>query len=521
MPNLFNPIPDKGNKRARHLVRLAILAFVWSIAGVESVAHAEKTIPPTSPWLLNWKVETAGPGQGGKQSPAPWWNKDWHYRIKVTAPFSYAMRQDVPVHVRMNLDQFARKLGLDSAIDGNSVRVVEVQPGGPVEIPARLINDSQVPPDGGPTTRLSWIMPGQTFPRQERRFHVYFDTATAGDKPEPNYPPGKLPSDNHLRNANFTKAGKEKLPADWLISAGRMSPGRFLSVGQTGLRLHVYADNRNELTTDPFVISQKVPLSSPAGKELIAKATFLVENGGYTGCPVDLRIRQLDDAGKEIDTELTDGIDTARSCIAATGQPVTLAVPVNLKPGTASLEFTVLIKPALAQLTPGRGEVRAEPAKDPLFKPREWRGETQVKSKAADLAIQLKDLTLGDNNEIWIETNLPRYFVPGALKAAQPFNTAYLLQGKNTLIFNTFPAASLGWGWGKPMHFDPRKGTVELWIRPNWDYTDGKTHVILRDHSAGEGVKLAEAGKTMGGVEVFLAKMMNPRLLPGVSTGFS
>ncbi len=141
----------------------------------------------------------------------PWWNDDWHFRLPVMVQSGPQPRQNAVAEYTLNFNELFSQIGeIGSAVDANSIRVVEVKRSGKIinEQPSQFDPDEDFDPLRRARGKLSWLL-GEFPAKTARFFHIYFHTNLYGFKTKPAF--------NHLvvlesSNNDFMNA---KTPFGW------------------------------------------------------------------------------------------------------------------------------------------------------------------------------------------------------------------------------------------------------------------------------------------------------------------
>lgn len=104
---------------------------------------------------------------------ADWWNKDWHYRFLVEIGSREYDRLDHIVRIKEDFGLVLKQIGVDDALDANSVRVVEYNPSGKI---ARQVLAQFDPGPAQDKGEILFIIPGRFKAGDKKLFYSYFDT---------------------------------------------------------------------------------------------------------------------------------------------------------------------------------------------------------------------------------------------------------------------------------------------------------------------------------------------------------
>jgi len=166
-----------------------------------------------------------GRASGGKDRAAPWWNRDWRYRVRVQVP---PIVTTDAVTVWVNFADVLKDLGpAADQLDTNSLRVLEVdeQGNGKKEIP--FLFEERI----GKMAGWGWL----TWPGSDSRlYEIYFDSKAHGPKEAPRLQiPRSLAAQcvNLVPNPSFEEPnpGEKRLPADWTFEGQDLATGKWRS----------------------------------------------------------------------------------------------------------------------------------------------------------------------------------------------------------------------------------------------------------------------------------------------------
>lgn len=121
----------------------------------------------------------------------PWWNSDWHFRLPVMVQSGPQPHHNAVAEYSLNFNELFSRIGeIGSAVDVNSIRVVEVQRSGIIidERPSQFDPDEDFDPLRRARGKLTWLL-GELPAKSARFFHIYFDTNLHGFKTKPVFNP--------------------------------------------------------------------------------------------------------------------------------------------------------------------------------------------------------------------------------------------------------------------------------------------------------------------------------------------
>ena len=109
-----------------------------------------------------------------------WWNSNYRYRLPVEVSAAGYERIDKPVEAQLNFTDLLRKMGVSSAFNENSIRIVEADTAGAVIDESVMFQFDKVvdyKADRNAKGTLVFILKGVTSADRARKYHVYFETA--------------------------------------------------------------------------------------------------------------------------------------------------------------------------------------------------------------------------------------------------------------------------------------------------------------------------------------------------------
>ena len=221
--------------------------------------------------ILSLKQAAAGPDRGDSSTErdakphgarqSQWWNAAFTYRMPVTVNAGGRSRRDAIVKTQL------RPPVPGERVDPNSVRIVALDGGTPVEVPSVCRRG------GTGTCQLMWQVRGLVQPLTPRTYHVYFDVERDGPgKAAPDY--GRLEwadaddnGRNLVRNAGFEDPARKDpmLPEGWELEVtGEDTDGASAALvtdsvhsGRRAVRFDV------EAVTSRVMLKQRIPAIKP------------------------------------------------------------------------------------------------------------------------------------------------------------------------------------------------------------------------------------------------------------------
>ena len=115
-----------------------------------------------------------------------WWDAKWSFRVPVSVHAAGHQRFAKPVEQPLNFTAMLQGLGVQAALDKNSLRVVEVDADGTIldaSVPFQFDEAAQFDASVNASGTLVFILHGMTAAHATRYFHVYFDVAGKGFTP--------------------------------------------------------------------------------------------------------------------------------------------------------------------------------------------------------------------------------------------------------------------------------------------------------------------------------------------------
>ncbi len=381
--------------------------------------------------------------------PAPWWNAKWRFRTTVARPSPADDAAPRPAEVAIDFGELLTDAGARGEFDPASVRVVRDGR----EIPS-VLRTGLNPREQRNEQYVSWI--AQPDDRGLSGYDIYFETRERA-VPVVGYAVADVPPENLLFNAGFDGPA-DSLRPEWLASNWRcVDLGRYAHTdGRDSMK--VYIDERTDAAApDEIELWQAVDARGYRGQEMLFQCDLFLAEGQY-GLPVQIQLQQFREDGSQI---LEYAVEPRWLTIElARGQLVQFDERGRFSPDIAELRVRVRVRGRLSDADTGRTITGPE--------------------RYFTLFMDRFVVRPGERWS-WPPPAAGPY-VTGGLEDA-PLNEGIHFSGIRRVIFCGRSAGSLTTGQYNPdprsVHWGREQGTVEFWLRPDWDADDGQEHVFF------------------------------------------
>jgi len=387
------------------------------------------------------------------EETAPWWNGGWRFRTTIGRATPYRDAEPRPVEAVIDFPLLLEQADVKGKFAPSSVRVVARDRDGGREVPYVLRREWDAR-EGREQSYLAWM--AQAKIGAVGRYDIYFDTVNKRIK-APKYDANVLPPANLLTNGTFEAAESGK-PAGWAVSPDALVRLSKFAHTTGKLSLKIVVDEKTPAGASRDVtISQKLDVSRFAGQEMVFECDLMAERAAY-GVPMTIQIQQFRADGTRIPEYAVE--PRWLSLELAERQLVQFCERGRFSPRAASADVVVRLRCSVRD-----ADTRA-----------------RVAGPEAYFTIWLDRLVVRPG-ERWPWPALTHAgFVEGALTEA-PLNRAFEFTGQRRLAFNGGSEGTLTSGRYNPnpksVHWGVEAGTLEFWLRPNWDSDDGHGHALF------------------------------------------
>ena len=189
-------------------------------------------------------------GSSSANAVDDWWNKDWSFRVPMTADAGMNDRQDSLVFKSIDFSALLKQEGADGSLDVNSLRLIELDKDGKSqEVPFSMKKSPGYFPGKNEKGIVIWKMSGLTSALDQRFYCLYFDSSANGKKTpsavgeaaDKNF---ILPGENLVANGDFSNG-----LAWWTCSGQDISLSESVKYG-----------NKNAVKIPAGILSQTIPV---------------------------------------------------------------------------------------------------------------------------------------------------------------------------------------------------------------------------------------------------------------------